>query len=126
MQATFKFSQRIVNGILVSCLLCLVLPLLSGCGGGGSLTPAEQAEVDKLIAGHGRNALWVYLANVYQDDGDPDEKRILKYCKYLVSQGADVNATHKGYSVNYTPLDMAKSHHRTEVVEYLSGITKKE
>ena len=101
--------------IFVSFLFCLALSLVSGCGNSDvavengnaqseqpkknvaveiepapTLTPAEQAEVDKYITAHGRGALVHYLQeNVNKEN---DEKLILKYCKYLVSQGADVNA----------------------------------
>ena len=95
MQTTFKF--------FFSCLFCcLVLPLLSGCGGGTpKLTPAEQAEVDKYIQWHGRDAIAAYLSDVKYG---ADEKLVLKYVKFFVSQGASVSenvalnkAAEKGY-----------------------------
>ena len=70
-------------------MLCLILPLLGGCSGKPSLTPAEQAEVDKYIKEHGRDAIAAYLSD--ERYSETDEKLILKYLKYFVSQGADVN-----------------------------------
>jgi len=95
MNATSKFSRRVVsiNGILVSCLLCLVLSLLSGCGGG--LSSDEQAEADKYITEHGKDALVRYLRDVCNDaDGNVvlTSGKHLEYCKYLLSKGADINA----------------------------------
>ena len=82
--------MQTTSKIFVSCLFCLALSLLSGCGGSVSFTPAEQAEVDKLIAADGRDALKVYLGGDDRCYSVDDEKRALKYCKYLVSQGSDV------------------------------------
>jgi hypothetical protein len=93
MQTTFK--------LFVSCLFCLLLTLLSGCGGGGTgggmftesapkFTPAEQAEVDKYVANYGRDAIVHYLEKA--QERDDNEELILKYVKYFVLQGADVNA----------------------------------
>ena len=85
MQTTFK--------IFVSFLLCLILPLLSGCGGGApKLTPAEQAEVDKILAQHGKQAILHYLNKA----GSTDEKTVLKYLKWFIAKGADVNAEEYG------------------------------
>jgi ankyrin repeat protein len=91
MQTTFK--------IFVSCLFCLTLTLLSGCGkrdfqteSTPSFTPVEQAEVDKLIAEQGRSAIAYYVDHLNEKS---DEQLVLKYVKYLVSQGADVNAERK-------------------------------
>ena len=111
-------TQNILHGIpcrlLALTLICMAVPLLSGCGGGDSFTPAEKAEVDKYIKEHGRSAMICYLS----DEGNKlskainatgagsfkaarkqasktlgtDEKHMLKYIKYFVSQGADVNA----------------------------------
>jgi len=89
MKATFKFSQRIVNvnGILVSCLLCLALSLVSGCGCG--LSPAEQAEVDKYIKEYGRDALIHYLVELGQTPKKEknDEERILNMLNILFPRG---------------------------------------
>ena len=105
MQITFKF--------FVSFLLCFALLLLSGCGGGvSSFTPAEQAEVDKYVKERGREALIYYLG---REKGDADEQLVLKYVKYLVSQGADVNAS-LGPT---TPLDCARRY--PEVTQYLKS-----
>ena len=82
MQTTFK--------IFFSCLLCFSLTLLSGCGGSvPALTPAEQAEVDKYITDHGTAAMAYYTATVNRNT---DKDRVLKFLRYFISQGADVNA----------------------------------
>ena len=115
MQTTFK--------IFFSCLFCLSLALVSGCGNSVSptqtstpklpkpptLSPVEQAEVDKIIAEHGRAAIVRYLEAV-QEDKNRDEKLILKYIQYFASQGADVNAKD---GKSRTPLDV--------VIEVLDG-----
>jgi len=112
MQTTFK--------ILVSCLFCFVLPLLSGCGSSGSsapiLTPAEQAEVDKIIAEEGRDALRYYLEHWNPASGNTDEKLALKYVKYFVSQGANVNARDED---DYTPLHYAAALGSADMVKFL-------
>jgi hypothetical protein len=74
---------QLASNIFVSCLFCLTLTLLSGCGG-VSLTPVEQAEVEQYVTKHGKGAIVHYLDEVRDAD--------LKYVKYFVSQGADVNA----------------------------------
>ena len=111
---TFLFSTRTVN-LLSLCLFCLALTLLSGCGGVSKLTPAEQAEVDKYVKDHGRNSLVSYLSNCQNED----EKLVLKYVKYFVSQGADVNA--KDWRRNSTPLHHAVMYDGDgiEVVKFL-------
>ena len=54
--------MQTMSQIVVSCLLCLSLTFMSGCGGGvPKLTPAEQTEVDKIMAKHGKNAIIGYL-----------------------------------------------------------------
>jgi len=107
MLATFKLSSRTVVPFLVSCSFCLMLLLVSGCG--TSFTPAEQAEVDKYIKEYGRNALARYLRDVRS----PDEKLVLKYVRYFVSQGADVNAD------NNNPLAFAARTGHLEMVKFL-------
>jgi general secretion pathway protein G len=110
--------MQTTSKIFVSFLLCLALSLVSGCG--VSLTPAEQAEVDKYIKAHGRDALARYLYDIRGHNND--EKIVLKYCKYFVSQGADVNA--KFYNGN-TALDIAKGKGHTDLVKYLSDMPAK-
>ena len=107
--------------IFVSCLFGLVLPLVSGCGGGTpSLTPAEQAEVDKYIADYGTRALAEYMDTVRRREIQ-DEERVLKYVKYFISKGADINVRSSGY----TPLDNAKCANYGEghptVIKYLES-----
>jgi len=82
-------------------------------------TPAEQAEVDKLLAEHGRDAIIRYMTTVNRRT---DENRILRYLEYFVSQGADVNARHMGA----TPLDMAEVFEFTAVTEYLTSVGARE
>jgi ankyrin repeat protein len=103
MSTPFKF--------FVSCLFCFALSLLNGCGGGGSFTPAEQAEVDKYIAEYGRDAMIYYLAGKGTEDTD---EIVFKYVKYFVSRGANVNAKD---SVDMTPLHWTCF--RKKVVEFL-------
>jgi len=155
MQTTFK--------LFFSCLFCLALLLSNGCGGAGggvltesvpTLTPAEQAEVDKLLAEEGTNAILVYIMSTEHRDKTGAK---LKYLQWFVSQGADVNAkgdggetplhwvanveiakflVSKGADVNAkderggTPLDRTNSWGRnaekkTEVVEYLKSVGAK-
>jgi len=113
MQTTFKF--------FVSCLLCLALLMVSGCGGGGSLftesvpslTPAEQAEVDKFIAEHGTGAIIRYMMTTNKDT---DENRALKYLKHFLSQGADVDAKN---SNGWTSLGVAALRGHVEISNFL-------
>ena len=82
MQATLKIS--------LSCLVCLSLLFLNGCGGGvPALTPAEQAEVDRYIERHGRDAIVHYMRDAVRQN--EDERTVLKFVRYFVSQGAYVN-----------------------------------
>ena len=129
MQTTLKLS--------LSCLVCLSLLFLNGCGGGvPRLTPAEQAEVDKLIAEHGTNVIPYYLQNLHVFLSDIEEgpnwgakvyETIFKILKYLVSNGADVNA--RCHIDTWTPLhhvvtrgldfDSVKDGFSVELVNYL-------
>ena len=118
MQTTFK--------LFFSCLFCLSLTLLSGCGGGGgvfapTLSPAEQAEVDKYITNYGTRSLAEYMEDVSMRT-ENDEERVLKYAKYFVSKGADVNARY-GDS-GYTPLGNAKYANNQKGLQRLSNISK--
>lgn len=106
-------------------LFCLALPLLSGCGDGvpsltvEQLTPAEKAEVDKFITEHGRDALAHYIDTTRKKgsrDWKENEKLILKYVKYLISQGANVDAKSEWGD---TPLRMAVLFKDIEVVKFL-------
>jgi len=89
-----------------------MLPFLSGCG--VSLTPAEQAEVNRYIEQHGTRAIPFYLADVPRR-GDIDEQRVLRHLRFLVSQGADVNAN----ADIGTPLHIAARGDNIEIVRYL-------
>ena len=110
--------MQTTSKIFVSCLCCLVLFVVSGCGGGApKLTPAEQADVDRIIAEHGRDALLFYLQDLYmQSRNNSDEDIILKYLKHFVSKGANVNA--KGID-NITSLHFAAGFANVEVVKFL-------
>jgi len=121
MQTTFK--------LFILSLLCLSLTLLSGCGGGTpSLTPAEQAEVDKYIKEYGRDALAKYLGYLFEEynrpveeynHNRPDEKLVLKYVRYFVSQGADVNAMANRYGHPIAPLTSVAAVGHLAVVKFL-------
>jgi len=92
----------------------LLLAGVMGCGEKApKLTPAEQAEVDKYINEHGRAALVFCL----RDNYGTDEKFVLKYCKYLVANGADVNAKYGNWGT--TPLHLAALDGNVEVVKFL-------
>ena len=106
MQTTFK--------LFFSCLLCFSLVLLSGCGDGvPKLTPAEQAEVDEIMQG-GTHIIDYYLG-LQRGKEDIDANRIIKYCKYFIAKGADVNADPRyGF-----PLGMAAELGNVEIVKFL-------
>jgi len=120
MQTTFK--------IFLLCLFCFFLTFVVGCGNGGGgvfssvpkLTPAEQAEVDRYIREHGRDAIVYYLARL--DTTNTDEALVLKYVKYFVSQGANVNAKmNRSWRGEHGigPLDIATRYGFTTVVDFL-------
>jgi len=123
---TFPFSRPFF-GLFLVCLFCFALSLLIGCGSGGgglftesvpTLTPAEQAEVDKYIANSGRDSLIRYLSD--ESRKDTDEKLVLKYVKYFVAQGADVNAKDSDHWNNdMTPLEFAVRRGDVEMVKFL-------
>jgi len=151
MNMTFQFS-RTVGRFFFACVFCFALTLLSGCGRGSlatgavpTLTPAEQADVDRYIAQHGRAAIPYYLSDPTStvnadvalkyikyfiaqgatvEDKDQNENTALHHAvkghlevvKFLVSKGADVNARN---DCGDTPLDLAR---RTEIVEYLNSL----
>ena len=99
MQTTIK--------LFFSCLFCLALTLLSGCGDGvPSLTAVEQAEVDKIVTEHGTAAIVCYLEKLHDESRNPDMDRVFKYLKHFVSKGADVNATNGRYGDNSLRLLM--------------------
>ena len=119
MQTTFK--------LFIPCLVCLALLLLSGCAKSlPKLTTAEQAEVDTYIKSYGRHAIAFYLANVGHHAPNTDEEFVLKYVKWFVSQGADVNAKAIYYRYSgQTPLDIATSCGHATVVRYLKSVGAK-
>jgi hypothetical protein len=53
MQRTIEFSRRtIIVNILISCLFCLALTLLSGCGSKGtSSSPSSGGRIDSALVG---------------------------------------------------------------------------
>jgi len=123
------------------CLCCFTLTLLSGCGNPHTpgvprttstqsasgipapvpvpvLTPVEQVEADRYIAEHGRKAIVHCLIDMKQDN----EKLILRYLQYLVSQGADVNTLvirEPPYDEELTPLFLAVSQRDIEIIKFL-------
>ena len=116
MQTTFK--------LFFSCLFGLTLTLLSGCGGSGgggmftesapSLTPAEQAEVNKIFSEHGTKAITRYMETVNENT---DKNRVLKYLKFFVSQGADVNV--KVGDASTTPLHTVVFADNIDAIKFL-------
>ena len=88
-----------------------------------TLTAVEQAEVDKFIAEHGRDAILHYLSEIIRrsmergERGIIDEKLVLKYVRYFVSQGADVNA--KCDNGLMTPLLCATRLGNVEIAQFL-------
>ena len=104
-----------VNNIFISCLLCLALILVSGCGGGGFVLTAEQrAEADRIIEDRGVDrALHMHLGGRRLIEND--EKR-LAMVKYFVSKGANVNA--KGVS-GRSALHVEVSGGNLEIVKFL-------
>jgi len=122
MQTTFNFSFRF--------FFCLSLILWTGCGNTDgtaiekppTLTPADQAEVDKILAAHGNNAIIHYLTYGPRGNGwgrtvsDRDVENISKYIRYFVSQGANVNATDKDGN---TSLHVATGSDDIEVIKCL-------
>jgi len=144
MQTTFK--------LFIACLCSLALTLLSGCNqfeeiigdinspkevapkpGTGSapqpitipppspiLTPAEQEIADKHLAEFGvKDTIVHYILT----SKNTDEDSILRYFKYFVSKGADVNA--KSARSSYpmfsgdTPLFWAIGQKHVKISEYL-------
>jgi len=93
-----------------------------------TLNSAERAEVDPFITEHGRGAIVHYIATVKEIT---EEELVLKYLKYLVSQGADVNAKKDKHDVilpgenrsgvmhDVTPLHLAILMNNTEIVKLL-------
>jgi len=122
---TSNITMKSIFKIFVSCLLCLALPLLSGCGG-ASFTSADKAEADRYIAEHGKDALIHYMADAIDTDEIPPKLKAgkefnLKYIEYLVSQGADVNAkSEDDLSVGITPLHFAATlNPNVDVIKFL-------
>jgi len=114
MNMTFKF--------FFACFFCFALTLLSGCGGGlftavPKLTPAEKEKADQILADNGKNAILHYLQN---PGGNPDQDAVLKYIKYFVSQGADVNARRERHlGIHDTPLYVAAQRRYLQVCRFL-------
>jgi len=111
--------MKTTSQLFWSFLFCFAASLLSGCGGESvpTLTPAEQAEVDKYVKNHGRDALAVYLYD--KRVSKTDEQLVSKYSKYFVSQGADVNASIKREGSIYTPIRLVISRRNIELARFL-------
>ena len=108
MKKTCPFSQRIVNTLFMSCLFCLTVLFLSGCGNkakdSAGMTPLHCAAVSRT-----------------------DNVEVIQF---LVSQGVDINAkNNKGQ----TPLNLTQYRNRIckieeinkEIIEYLSSVGAK-
>ena len=122
------------SNFFVSCLFCLILTFLCGCSGGGGLvtetvpmlTPAERADVDKYITKHGTESLLYYMRDVRDQYrfglvSSADAERVLRYVKYFVSQGADVNAglRNLGGEIVVTPLQVAVTFENFAIADFL-------
>jgi hypothetical protein len=81
------------------------------------LTTEEQVETNKYITEYGRVAIVAYLIDV---DENSDADLILKYVKYFLSQGADINAKDGGGN---TPLHNAAA--MIDAVEVLKFLISK-
>ena len=111
MQTSFQHT----NNLFVSCLLCLALILLSGCGNSGSegLTAEQRERADWYIEMYGNGAISSMITL-----GGEDHELALKYVKYAVSKGADVNRAEES-PTSWTPLLTAVYDKNTKVVEFL-------
>ena len=131
MKTTPLFLRQIVNNLFISCLFCLTLLFWSGCGSKSSkLNEMEEAEVKKYVDVHGRDAIvqflgaelfkvvpgWTPMLEV-KTLSDVDEQRILKYLKYFVSKGADINA--KWTNDDETPLHLAVATGNVKIAKFL-------
>jgi len=134
MKTTLRFPRKIINTLFFSCLFCLTVLFSNSCWG-QTLSPADKAKADKLLADHGRDAITYYLTEMRQvlDAYSPetldevrdtldkvhsgtDQNIILNYLKYFVSKGADVNLK----DVNgFTPLHVMAVIWRIDLVEFL-------
>ena len=109
---------RMNNNLFLLCLLCLVLPLVGGCGNKTEsvpqLTDEEQKKADYYTQNYtggrydseGKDVLLYYL--ILMDRKTP-EKTVFKLARYFVSLGADVNAKQisDGSGHQRTPLHLA-------------------
>jgi ankyrin repeat protein len=77
------------------------------------LSPAERAKADKWLADHGKNALGASSEEILSIR---DDALALRYFKYLISKGADVNAWSDD---DRTPLVDAVSAGNLEIVKFL-------
>jgi len=113
-------TSKLVNNICVSCSLCLILSLLTGCGGGNSnsLTSTERYIADQLIKKHGQNAILRYLETLpYLGTSDNAPEKVLLHLEYFVSKGAnDFNAKNNSGD---TPLHLASVSGSVEVIALL-------
>lgn len=108
-----------ISVVVVAGIVCLAMFLFNIRGGAPVLTAAERAETDQGIALYGRNVIVHYLGSLNKDK-DTDYNLVLKYLKYFVSKGADVNAkveTKNGDGA--TPLLAAAAFGNVEVVKFL-------
>jgi len=90
-------------------------------------TPLEQAEIDRFLVKHGSAAMIYYLEHYWKnvaeeniDFAKKNEESLLKFLKYFVTKGSDVNAK---CADGWTPLHLAAMVGIAEMVEFL--ISKK-
>ena len=106
---------------LVIVLACAVLAVMWWLLGTTGVIPAnltnqqqftdtERAELDQYIAEHGKSAMAAYM----NGKGSRDTvETVLKYFKYFISKGADVNAG------DFTPLHCTAGGNSVEIVKFL-------
>jgi len=104
-------------------IIAALLLIAAGCGQRVGLTPIEQKEVDLMIEecikeGGGAKEIipgYLMVQNYCRenDEQSHDDETILKYVKYFVSQGAEVNTVfgsgkttplHEAYKLGYKSI----------------------